>query len=32
MKSIYVKIGLAFVLGSIAGYFVYPAIQKKKTV
>lgn len=30
MKSIYLKIGLAFVLGGIAGYFAYPAIQKAK--
>lgn len=31
MKSIYLKIGIAFVLGGIAGYFAYPAITKKKT-
>lgn len=30
MKSIYVKIGLAFALGAVAGYFMYPAIQKNK--
>jgi Na+/H+-dicarboxylate symporter len=31
MKSIYVKITIGFILGGIAGYFIYPAIQKKKT-